>query len=208
MLLFHLPGPFRWREDKYSHVSSHVNFHLSSESLTDYCNISPLRPPLWGRGMSNVWLAPFESYRNWVRKRSPRTVQGHMPSACCRTGKRCVNSARSSLAWTPAQASSSVLVAQIGPLGSCPAPSKFKGLRTSMIILIYINIHLVYSTVTSRDEMSQGGITCLKVVVWGLIELISVCKTFSNPRIKGSNTKTQGLPLITEDKSKLIALCF
>lgn len=106
-----------------------------------------------------------------------------------------------------AQASSSVLVAQIGHLESLTL-SKSKVLQSFLIILMCTNIHLVGSTVTSKDEMSQGGITCLKVVVWGSIELISVCKTFSNTGIKGSNTKTQGLPLITEDKSKLIAPCF
>lgn len=94
-----------------------------------------------------------------------------------------------------AQASSSVLRAQIWHVQSFTTGSKFKGLLLLLIILICPNIYLVHNTVTSKDEVSQGGITCLKVVVGSLIELINVCKTFSNARIKGFNTKIQGLPI-------------
>lgn len=67
-------------------------------------------------------------------------------------------------------------------------------------------MYLVHNTVTSKDEVFQGGITCLKVVVGSLIELINVCKTFSNARIKGFNTKIQGLPINYRRKSKLMVL--
>lgn len=125
-------------------VSSCINFHLSSGNSTAYYKHYSLQH-LCEVERWVILLPPFESCRNWVIKRSQRTVQGHVSSAWSGTWNKYSISALSSsaISWLKPPLQSSLHkfdICKVLETFSYRTLSKPNVLLLLLIILICTNI--------------------------------------------------------------------